>query len=151
MGDYKRRLKKYSRLPAAIAWTAEIAGQNAGVAGNSEIAEFSVRDCHGGCRPRLPADLAEYRYCRPRMGDCVARFKRLPVGIAGTADFAGIAENEVFPLIGECCPRLPGLPILPRLQAENRRLHAEIEKIAGTAQIADIGKIVDLGKGAEIA
>ena len=44
-----------------------------------------------------------------------------------------------------------GLPILPSLQAENGRLHAEIEKIAGTAQIADIGKIAELDKGAEIS
>ena len=79
------------------------------------------------------------------------KYSRLPAGIAGTADFAGIAENAVFPIIGECCPRLPGLRILPSLQAENRRLHAEIEKIDGTAQIADIGRIVDLGKGTEIA
>ena len=33
---------------------------NAGVVGSPKIFEVSVRDCDGGCRPRLPADLAEY-------------------------------------------------------------------------------------------
>ena len=64
---------------------------------------------------------------------------------------SGIAESADFANIGKYCPRLTGLHILPILQAENRSLHAEIEKTAGTTQIADIGKIVDHGKGAEIA
>ena len=51
----------------------------------------------------------------------------------------------------ECRKRLPGLTNLPRLPAQNGKLNAEIEKNDGTAQIADIGRIVDLGKGTEIA
>ena len=60
----------------------------------------------------------------------MARMKRLPVGITVTAEIAGIIDNADFANIGDCCPRLLRLPILPSWQAKNGRLHAEIEKFA---------------------
>ena len=60
----------------------------------------------------------------------MARLKRLPVGITGTAEIAGIIDKADFANIGDCYWRLLRLPILPSWQAKNGRLHADIENVA---------------------
>ena len=94
------------------------------VAGIDENAEFADRDCQDSereCLPRSPANIVKtaeifksvsqdcrgYRYCRPRVGDCKLRLKkltRLPDGFAWTAETAakknaeigGVAESVEF-------------------------------------------------------
>ena len=150
------------RLPINVA-------QIGRVAGTDENAEFADRDCQDSereCLPRSPdnivkaAEIAKsvsqdcrcYRYCRPRVGDCKLRLKkltRLPDGFAWTAetadkkcrDWRGCWECRIFsPRCSKPWPRL--LRLRRRLTADI----AETAEIILSANNADISKIVEIAE-----
>ena len=84
MVDCMLRLRKMTRLPAAIAGTAQVAA-------------WKYRDCRG-CW-----DWSECGICRQRLPRLR---KRMSAEVAGQ-HFKDCRDSQ------ECLPRLPGLPILP--------------------------------------
>ena len=98
----------WMRMPNLQTEIAKIATENVGWHCRDCEDCWDCRECRElqdgrdrrGCSPRL----ADYRYCRPRVGDCILRLKklsRLPDKIAGTAaqrcwDLRGCWEWKIF-------------------------------------------------------